>query len=142
MPSAAFAYRPASRSYPNDQPPYLLRRPLGLCLLPRFGPLRSIAQVESDGELCPTETRGWLQAMAAMVQGFGCRPVVTYLRVESRRPKASQEGTRGGLGDSLPSMGIWLGGGLRCGCAGRRNWRRIAIAVVSLALRRSPTGRF
>ena len=51
--------------------------------------------------------------------------MVTYLRAESRRPKASQEGTRGGLGDSLPSMGIWLGGGLRCGCAGRRNWRRI-----------------
>jgi hypothetical protein len=27
-------------------------------------------------------------------------------RAEGRRPKASQEGTRGGLGDSLPSMGI------------------------------------
>ena len=25
MPSAAFPYRPANRSYPNDQPRYLLR---------------------------------------------------------------------------------------------------------------------
>ena len=41
---------------------------LGLCLLPESGPLRSIASVESDGELCPTETRGWLQAMTAMGQ--------------------------------------------------------------------------
>ena len=34
MPSTAFAYRPVSLSYPNDRPRYLLRRPLGLCLLP------------------------------------------------------------------------------------------------------------
>jgi hypothetical protein len=33
--------------------------------------------------------------MAAMVKGFGCRPVVIIrVRSEGRRPKASQEGTR------------------------------------------------
>jgi hypothetical protein len=43
---------------------------------------------------------------------------------EGRRPKAPQEGTRGGWVSSLPSMGIYRGGGLRRGCAGRRNRRR------------------
>ena len=52
MPSAAFGYRPASRSYPNEWLRYLLRRSIGLCLLPRSGPLRSISYVDSDGELC------------------------------------------------------------------------------------------
>jgi hypothetical protein len=52
MPAAAFAYRPTSRSYPNDRPRYFLQPPLSLCLLPRSGPFRSIAQIESDSELC------------------------------------------------------------------------------------------
>ena len=41
-----------------------------------------------------------------------------------RRPKAPQEGTRGGWVGGLPSMGIWLGGGLGRGCAGRGCLRR------------------
>jgi hypothetical protein len=36
-------------------------------------------------------------------------------RAEGRRPKAPQEGTRGGRVGGLPSMGIWRGGGLRRG---------------------------
>ena len=44
-------------------------------------------------------------------------------RTEGRRPKAPQEGTRGGWLSSLLSMGIWWGGGLRRGIAGRRNRR-------------------
>src|SRR5271167_517971 len=44
---------------------------------------------------------------AAVVKGFGCRPVVTIrARSEGRRPKAPQEGTRGPPGGRLPSMGI------------------------------------
>ena len=46
-PSAAVAYRPTSRSYPLSP-----RSSLGLCLLPRSSPFRSIAYVDSDGELC------------------------------------------------------------------------------------------
>jgi hypothetical protein len=47
-------------------------------------------------------------------------------RTEGRRPKAPQEGTRGGPCGRLPSMGICRGGGgLRGGCAGRRSWHRI-----------------
>jgi hypothetical protein len=46
-PSAAVAYRPASRSYPLSP-----RSSLGLCLLPRSSPFRSIAYVDSDGEIC------------------------------------------------------------------------------------------
>ena len=39
--------------------------------------------------------------------GFGCRPVVDLSAVgEGRRPKASEEGTRGPLAGCLPSMGI------------------------------------
>jgi hypothetical protein len=52
MPSAAFAYRPASRSYPNDRPRYLPRpsaRPLPAT---RVGPT-PIDRLgsKSDGEL-------------------------------------------------------------------------------------------
>jgi hypothetical protein len=50
MPSAVFPYRPASRSYPNDRPRYLLRLPPGLSHLLSSDPLRSIAEIESDGE--------------------------------------------------------------------------------------------
>ena len=59
-------------------------------------------------------------------------------RTEGRRPKAPQEGTRGGPCGRLPSMGIWRGGGLDKGCAGRRSWRRIddrsARIVVAAAV--------
>jgi hypothetical protein len=63
-------------------------------------------------------------------------------RAEGRRPKASQEGTRGGRAGGLPFMGICRGGGLSRGCAGRRSWRRIddrggefaAMAVVDGAI--------
>jgi len=49
------------------------------------------------------------------VKGFGCRPVVTIrVRSEGRRPKASQEGTRGPPGGRLPLWGFdgvaaWVG---------------------------------
>jgi hypothetical protein len=44
-------------------------------------------------------------------------------RTWGRRPKAPQEGTRGGWVSSLPSMGICRGGGLRRGCADRGDGR-------------------
>jgi hypothetical protein len=41
------------------------------------------------------------------VKGFGCRPVDDLSAGgEGRRPKASEEGTRGPLAGGLPSMGI------------------------------------
>ena len=58
---------------------------------------------------------------SALVKGFGWRLVVTIrARSEGRRPKASQEGTRGVPGRRLPSMGIWRCGGLGRGCV---RWR-------------------
>jgi len=40
------------------------------------------------------------------VKGFGCRPVVEACRrTEGRRPKASEEGTRGKAGERLAGYG-------------------------------------
>ncbi len=81
--------------------------------------------------------------MAGMVKGFGCRPVVAICgRSEGRRPKASQEGTRGPPGRRLTTMGIWRCGGLRGRCADCRGRRQnddcssdfVAGAVVEGAI--------
>jgi MFS family permease len=48
-----------------------------------------------------------LQGLSVGVKGFGCRPVVDLCsRAEGQRPKASEEGTRGGWVSGWPSMGI------------------------------------
>ncbi len=63
-------------------------------------------------------------------------------RAEGRRPKASQEGTRGPPGRRLTTMGIWRCGGLRGRCADCRGRRQnddcssdfVAGAVVEGAI--------
>jgi len=61
--------------------------------------------------------------MAAFVKGFGCRRVVDACsRTEGRRPKASEEGTRGKAVSAWPTMGIWRLSGCSRGwfCGDRR----------------------
>src|SRR5438477_8232073 len=80
--------------------------------------------------------------MAEKVKGFGCRPVVTYPRTEGRRPKAPQEGTRGGCVGGCRLWGFdgaaaWVGDAL-AGVVGVGS----TIAVPGLSSRRRSTGRF
>jgi hypothetical protein len=61
------------------------------------------------------------------VKGFGCRPVVDlYSRGEGRRPKASEEGTRG-AGERFAVYGDLIGQRLgregRWPASLRANWR-------------------
>ena len=55
------------------------------------------------------------------MKGFGCRPGVSDRPGdEGRRPKASEEGTRGTAVSGWPSMGIWRGSGLGEGMVGAK----------------------
>jgi hypothetical protein len=95
-------------------------------------PLEPVSKVptsilDSDGPL--SETGSGRSAAAAgtavHVQGFGYRPVDDLsVSAEGRCPKAFREGTRGGGGGGLLSMGICRGSVLGRGCTGRRNGRR------------------
>jgi hypothetical protein len=67
-----------------------------------------------------------LHPATASVKGFGCRPVAAIRGgSEGRRPKASQEGTRGPPCERAPSMGIRPGSGSVRRCAGRRGGGRV-----------------
>ena len=63
--------------------------------------------------------------MAALVKGFGCRPVVTYAAVPRAGVRKPPRKEPAGAVWAVCRLWIWRGGGLRRGYAGRRNRRRI-----------------
>src|SRR5205823_10559827 len=77
---------------------------------------RPMSPMGSAAEVCRRQGRGPVPVLSqpaacaptrTLVKGFGYRPVDDLSAgAEGRCPKASKEGTRGGLAGGLPSMGI------------------------------------
>ena len=81
--------------------------------------------------------------MTAVVKGFGCRPVVTYLRaLRAGVRKPPRKEPAGGWATACRLWGFdWAAACVVAALAGVIGGGS-TIAVASLALRRPPTGRF
>ena len=104
-----------AQSQPSSGPLLVGHRTLAWSLIVSGDYRAALAHLETAASLYrPDEHRDFalrygqdIGVSAACVKGFGCRRVVEACsRAEGRRPKASEEGTRGKAVNAWPTMGI------------------------------------